>query len=488
MILIFALLSCVRLEPALDNSTIEGTVEVLPTRIEETKDAANGTLNNAVVIEPLAFGATQIIGKTSGFGMNGDDFANTSDEDWFRINPPANFADQGCAPDPYVFEYLVTADTAGTPRTMGSTFSLDLEDPGATVRIDFLDLDVIVGSGPSEGPIVFQSIDVTGSGSVELCMLMGANYALHLGGVSGPGSVNWTLTMTGLHPDDSGLKVGAWQSADLNDRGSPIGGTNVHDFTGGSAAENWVWTGQYDIFLVRSVTTTNVGEKNEKTDVDEHVKEAWLFAGDWPSLNLPLPAGTWHSSKPVNVKLNKEAKSNHLAHNVVYKADKLIVDSIAPLVIGQEFAEAPAVNDLPGISYASYQSFDPAVLDENAQDLGILSNPGEVDLLFGTTTLTAPDDVGWEFHDTDLFKFQVPVSQLMYFNLDWADGAADLDAVVFDSTGMAIDLMITYDKPEVTGGLATYEPGLDYYIVLLPWFDPEDADMEWQLNFEGVSP
>ncbi len=480
MITILALASCIRLEPALDNSTIEGSVEVPPTQIEETKDNANGTLGNAVVIEPLAYGVTQILGKTTGFGMNGDDFAPTSDQDWFRINPPPAFPDEGCTPDEYVFDEILTGDTGTSlPRTMASTFTLDVADPGATVRIDILDLDVIVGNGPSEGPIVFQTLDVTGSDSIALCLMLGSNYAVHTGGVSGSGNTDWILTMTGLHPDGSGLKVGAWQSDDINDRGFPVGGTNVHAFQGGTAADGWIWTGSYDIFLVRSVTTTN--DKKEKTTYDEDLEEAWLFAGDWASLNLPLPAGTWYSSKPVKVVLDKEAKSNSLDDTIVYSASKLVVDSFAPLVIGQEFTEQEP-NDADSVTYASWE-LDPADMG-NANDLGVLSVPGEVDILRGTTPFTS-DSADW-VHDHDLFKFQVPVTELLYFNLDWSEGDADLDAIIYDSTGEPLDWLVTYDKPELGGGYGAFVPEEDYYLVILPWMGPNGTTMDWELILEGV--
>ena len=480
MIGLLVIASCVRQEPLLDNSTIEGTVEIRPRIVEETKDNANGTLNNAIVVEPLAFGVTQIIGKTTGFGLSGDNFAPTSDEDWFLVNPPAAFPDQGCIPDPYVFEHVVE-DTGGSlPKTMETTFTLDIVDPSATVRVDVLDLDVIVGSGPSEGPIVFRSEDITTSGTLELCVMQGSNYAIHLGGVSGSTTTEWTLSMTGLHPDGSGLKVGAWQSKDVNDRGYPVGGTNLHDYSGGTAKDDWIWIGIYDIFLVRTVSTDRSGKK-EKTTYNEEISEAWLFAGDWASLNLPLPAGTWYSANPVRVVLDQTPKSNHLDDNIVYTADTLVVDSFAPLVIGQEFTEQEP-NDANSVTYASWD-LDPSDM-ANANDLGILSTPGEVDILRGTTPFES-DTADW-VHDNDLFKFQVPVTELLYFNLDWSVSEADVDAVIFDSAGEPIDWMVTYDKPELGGGYAPFLPGEDYYLVILPWVGPDGTTMDWELILEGV--
>ena len=487
MILLLTLAACVRLEPQLDNSTIQGTVEIPPTQIEETKDNANFTLANAIPLGPLGFGATQILGKTTGFGMNGDEFAPTSDEDWFLFNPPPAFPDEGCELDDYLFDTLFAPirnglqfDNPPLPKSMVSTFTLELADPSATVRMDILDLDVIVGSGPSEGPIVFQTVDVTGSGGVELCLRRDGNYAIHTGGVSGSGTVDSTLTMTGLGLEASGLKVGAWTNGDVNDRGPLLGGTDVHDFVGGEAADDWIWTGTYDIFLVRGVTTDRTGKK-EKTTYDEEIRQVWLFAGNWASLDLPLPAGTWYSATPSEVKLNKESKSNHLDDTVVYSAETLVIDSIAPLVIGQEFDEQEP-NDADSVTYASWD-LDPADMG-NANDLGVLSTPGEVDIVRGTTPFESPE-ADW-IHDHDLFRFQVPVSELLYFNLDWSDGDADFDAIIYDSSGAAIDWMITYDKPELGGGYAPFVAGDDYFLVILPWTGPDGATVDWELIIEGA--
>jgi hypothetical protein len=482
MISLLALASCIRMEPALDNSTIEGTIQLPPTQIEETRDNANGTLANAVVLAPLSYGVTQLLGKTTGYGLNGDAFAPTSDQDWFLINPPPSFRDQGCTLDPYVFETIITGDTgASLPKSMETTFTLAIEDPSATLRVEILDLDVIVGNGPSEGPIVFRSEDITGTGAIDLCLMDGANYAIHIGGVTGTAASNWTLSMAGLHPEDAGLKVGAWLNDDVLDRGFPVGGTDVQDFTGGAEEDGWTWTGTYDIFLIRSVTTDKTGKK-EKTTYDEAISETWLFAGDWASLNLPLPAGTWYSSKPVHVVLDKTPKSNRLDDNVVYSAKPLVVDSFAPLVIGQEFTEVEP-NDADSVTYASWE-LDPADM-ANANDLGVLSAPGEVDILRGTTPFES-DTADW-VHDNDLFKFEVPETELLYFNLDWSLGDADLDAVIFDASGEPIDWMVTYDKPELGGGYAPFLPGEVYYLIIVPWIGPNGSTMDWELIMEGVS-
>ena len=216
-------------------------------------------------------------------------------------------------------------------------------------------------------------------------------------------------------------------------------------------------------------------EPRGSTDVDERVTDGFVFAGDWPSLNAGLPAGTWYSEFAIPVTFPAEE-----VVTTVTLANPVVLDSFAPLVIGFEVDEVEP-NDSTADS--SVPSLD--LESTEIQDIGTLSGPGFVDIIRGAVTYEGNAD-SWDA-DVDTFKFQVPEPTTLLFTLDWAE-AADIDILIMDADNEVLGLGY-FNQPETNEYPdSLYSPGQDYFIGIMIWAAPDDpgTSYAWELGLEQL--
>lgn len=482
-------LYCAKVETGIDNSKINGQVIMPPTLVAEAEDGTNNSFLSPEVLDALNVSVRIVDGTIEAWGLDVDD-RPTGDRDIYQLKSPQDLWD--------------------------NPFTLIVDDAAATVRVELWNMDLI------QGPVMLSSQDIQGTtqivfplaaipeedtgyysnysyytydsadtgfyytaafdvncdadpGACSPLMQGGTNYAIHLAGIDGTNPAAYQLIMPGPHPADATVLAGAYLSDDPTDRGDPVAGSNIVDVVGGGADSNWTYTGDYEMFLVRSFK----GEDK----VDENIKQVWIHAGTYGSLNQGLSAGTWYASTPASLKLGKDSPAPLLFENAVrYNADPVTLDTIAPIVIGMEFDEVEP-NDMQ-VEWTSWPFVD-VDMGANATDIGVLSGSGFVDIFRGEIDIVSN---GYGFiHDADAWQVQFPEPVSVFFNMDWDDDNADLDVFLFDSgTGEALDFAGTADKPEADGGYWEFEPDTIYYLVIAGYLGTPNSSTAYELNLEQL--
>jgi len=471
--------SCSRPEEPLDNTRVRGTVRIDAVHIDESAQAEleNRNWDGGSVLETINFVPNIIDGTLEGFDVTAEGEPGPSaDHDWWLFNSPF---------------YMAEAYADGNPRpdpTEPAVFTITLDDATAVARVEIANTDELEGA--QNRPTVVMAADITGSGEMTFDVQANVNYGIHIAGLEGPGDVGYSIAMPSQHPDEANILVGAYETDDVFARGNPVAGTNAGPFEEVSPG---TWEASYEMLLVRGVETTieNEGELNQKntTKVNEKIKEAWIYAGNFPNLGPNLSAGTWYSGTAVHVdiagakpeQLGKDEEPEPGAEiGPVATVDEVaVIDSVAPLVIGQEFDEVEPNN----VGMTGY-GLDLSTIDQ-ATDAGTLSGPGFVDVFRGTNDITSSDSA-WT-HDMDTWSFMVPEPSWLYFKLDWDDDAADIDAPVFDSTGAWVDGPASGAKPDVDGGYWLFEPGEVYYLTVLGYVGTEGSAPAYELFVEQTA-
>lgn len=477
-----ASVTCIQPEQGIDNSKITGEVIVPARLVEETRDPFNEELDAAVVLDDLGFDIVLLDGK-----------AKVDDEDWFTISSPRDLWDQRFA--------IELADSSASVRF--ELYALDFFDPttGGPPLLDTIDLS---GSGQLVFPLAPTDPGATDSGTYvtdtgtlptdtappspfdadcaltpEAClplMAAGESYGVHV--VTLSGSSDYRIIMPGAHPDEAGILVGAWGSDDVQARGLPLAGSNATGFVGGDAASEYAYTGSYEMFLVRAVLPNESEDPDAQVSVDEGVKEAWLFAGSWSNLNTALAARTWYSSEPYHLVLDRPSVEPRSPQNaIVYQADPLTLDALAPIVIGFEIDEVE-----PNDQVVDFYSFELDVSTPGAaQDIGVLSGGGFVDIVHAQMEIF--DDTYDYVHDADSFQFTVPEPVTLLFTTSW-DVDADLDVFTNEADGGNLEFAWTANNPEAAGGAYTYEPGEIYFLSVLGYTGPVGTPFPYTLEIE----
>lgn len=475
LLIALALSACVKPEEGIGDDRLRGTVRVGPTSGEEAANFANRNFSGAEAIADVTFGYHLHSGVIDGYGVEGwrlsiggrtptrtysSELSSDADQDWFSI----------VSPDDH--EMAMTISWAG----------------GATLRVGLYDLDDIQGGGPGnpERPALLSEADFTGSGSLSWSMEGGHNYGIRVAGVAGSEDTTYEMVFPGVHPDEAGILAGAYLPAEgggapvASARSNPVAGSNVGPFEL-LADVPYTYEASYEAYLVREVNTTEDTGDGTSTTTNEFVTEVWTFAGDWTTLQPRLAAGTWFSSTPVQILLDGNPKRDDEAGVVYYEAaEPLVLDSIAPAVIGHEIDEVEP-NDMPFDEGAFVlDTSDPA----KAFDIGSLSGDGYIDILNGHIDFFSADS-GF-VHDIDAYKFTVPQHQTVYFVMDWEDPAADIDVVIHDSAGDPLDWAASLEKPEMSGGYADMYPEETYYLVVLGYAGTEGASMAYNVRIENA--
>ena len=445
---LFALLSaCVPNEQGIDNTLILGTVKAPPVTLTEQQDGTNDTLATAEDLGELT-PATLLV--------QGD--LGAADVDWYTLVSPADIP--------------------------GQVLRLELDTPAATATYRLVDFaagtDIASGTVTGSGDIAFPipPAAATDTGIVpDPGQLGGATYALELQGSAGA----YTLVVPGPPWESTRVLVGAWSTPEVSERIVPLAGSDVTGWRGGTAAEGYVWVGDYAMYLVRGLQEGPEEDGLPTWEVDEDVQEAWLFAGDWPNLNSPNASGTWFSSQPVEVDLaTEEPRSTYWADAAEVQADPLTLDAIAETPVGIELDEVEP-NDIVVTGYPPNPTLDPA----SSQPMGELSGPGFLDIVSGSMDQLQPGN--YDYHDVDAFTFTVPTETSLFLSLSWDAADVDLDVFVFDEAATQVGEAAGYYNPDV-GGSDLLSPGVTYTLVVAGWLTYGSTATDYELRIEQLAP
>jgi len=456
--LILILSACLAPEGGIDRSVVRGVVRVDPAVVDETA-GLNDRPQYAQRLRDLEYGADAVVGGISDWGYDAENDEITGDIDWYFVASALD-ADPG----------RILLRFATLPAD--SVFRVEILEQTPEGLFD---------------PLVVEDVTATGEEPFEVemewTMVAEQNYAVVLSGLSGSGEAGYELGFLGVHPDTRHVSVGAYRSADPSSR-KPVGGAAVGPFT---LQDDWAWEATYQIDGIKAVITEpnpmvdvispdflrlfGLDEDATVTRVNENIARAYLFAGDWVSLTGALAAGTWYSSEPIRIDVPCGEMS---------VVDPLVLDAFAPLVIGREVDEEEP-NDLAINPDFTLDLTSP----EDAQDIGLLSGPGFVDIFRGHIDIGAGEGF---IHDVDVYAFQVPEDLLLYLTMDWDDDAADIDVIVYDDTGEYTDAAATTAKPESDGGWWLYEPELMYYLVVAGYAGTPGTSPAYELTVEQVAP
>lgn len=514
--LVLTLLACLRPEEGIDRTRVLGTIRVDPTVVDESNESTNADPFTAIALDELQFGYRVHRGTLTDFGTaTGAPSANADTDCWQLVSG----ANRGQSAPNGQFGW-VPDDEANPP------VDIDISVSGGTARVTVYNLeeieveaedrngDNILNPGEDKNgngvldpaiPSTVATTDVSGWDLLTLSMPAKVEHALCIAGLEGSAPSEYTLTVSGRHPDRAKLLVGIYANGDPTDRGALLGGTNAQAF---ESVDRWSFVARYEMLFVREFETDTDGEV---VVLDEDVNAGFVYAGNWANLSQKLPAGTWYSSQPVAVDFTQvgdpepwgvytdtlvddtggtedtavEDPAEDLpprspTYPTLHVDEQVVVDAIAPIVVGFDVSEIEP-NDVPSI--------DPSVEGDLAQDLGILSGPGFVDIVEGACDFGAGDGYGyWGAYatDTDFFKFQVPERLELAFTLSWDDSAVDLDVIVMDSAGTQLDQGY-YGFPEVNENAPLIlEPGQDYFIAALPWSSPSADPVPYELRLEQL--
>jgi hypothetical protein len=457
--LILALSACLSPEGGLNHSLIQGVVRVEPIVVEETF-GLNDQPHLAQRMGALAYTPLAVVGGISDWGHDADADEVTGDIDWYAFTP------------------ALEADPGG--------FVLRFETLPAdwVVRVEVYEQDEAEVFQPMYAEDVFGTGEEPFEYQLEWAMVPEQTYAFVIGGLDGTEATPYELGFLGAHPDTRNITVGAYRSADPSSR-KPVGGAKVAPF---ELLEDWAWEGAFEIDGINVVITephpmldvtspdfwhlVGVDEDSTVTRVDENIARAYLMAGDWAGINGSLPAGTWYTSEVIRITV---------PCGDLVLAEPLLLDAFAPLVIGEEVDEVEP-NDLPvDIDMGTIDISDPGP----AQDLGVLSGPGVVDIVRGQLDFI-DDQPSWD-HDVDGFTFQVPEMSYILFTLYWDNESFDLDFLISDDTGETLDLGY-FNFPETSEYQPTYEPGTTYYLAIIGYLGDPAAPSAYELRMEQAAP
>jgi hypothetical protein len=498
--LAIVLSACVRPEEGIDDSMVRGRIHVPPMRVAEAP-GDNGVLAGAqdllcTLVGPEGEEEEQCVAFEWGY-LAVDGTGEADDVDTYRF----------VAAESYSGSLIVRFGTQGDPGTAkapggdtgtdpGDTAADDTGDSGDTdadadtdadtdsdtdtdtdsdtdtdtdsdtdtdpvpLVVDIVNLDV---AGPDGLLVVASGFLAEGQTELAVDLEKGVHYGVRIGGSWG-GSVPYTLGIPGRDPEEADIKVGAFASSDTTQLGAPVGGAEAGTF---EFKGDMSYSAAYEIIFIKAVETTTNEDGSQTSTVDESLDQVFLFAADWASLNSGLLGGTFYSSTAVPIQPGGDIS-----------ADPIEVDTYAEAQIGFVLAETEP-NDLP-VDLASNAAnvTDPSL----AQDVGVLSPPGYIDTITGDVTFTS-DSADW-VHDVDAFAFGVAEPTQLFYSLDWADDAVDLDILIVDSAGTTLDYG-WYEHPEInTSGTGTLSPDELYYLVVIGYLGDPSAAAPYELSLQ----
>ena len=162
-------------------------------------------------------------------------------------------------------------------------------------------------------------------------------------------------------------------------------------------------------------------------------------------------------------------------------ASPLVLDEYISAVVGFTYEEQEP-NELSVDADGEWITpVDPA----EANDLGVLSGPGFVDIITGSTSFYSAD-YGY-IHDDDAFVFELPSTLQVNFVLGW-EGDADIDVYLIDEEAEIWEYGASYDNPELGGGYYDLKPSKKYFLSVLGYLGPDGEDVPYELKIETSEP
>jgi hypothetical protein len=515
------LLSCAGPESDIDKTTLSGTARILPgatVDIEtDAKDNPKDLLSNALDIGSLSWRPETWTGKMRVVSAEAAE-AGAVEKDWVVFRPAGTGAfsltvtlgEPAGAPKPApdtgdTSEPTDTSDTSeptdtettdtettDTETTDTATTDTDETEPSYTdvVVYEVAVYDLSLGDPEVDAdiePIAAAYSDGTG-GTVSLAIeevTAGGEYAFVITPVFlGNGKTeSYTVAVSGSDPNDGVIMVGAYATADnYLSRGNPAAGAQIVDWVQDEATGEWV--GSYEMIYVQSVTTTP-GKNDYGEDIDNHavgigLSKVWLVAGDFTVLNQGLPAGTLYNTLPIEVNLS--------ANEANTAPSEVVLDAIAPKLIGFTFAETEPNEGFVDIASADYALDMTSVAGANA--LPVASGLGYVDIISGVQSYGV-DNPAWNDGDYDVFALTVAEPLGLSAAVAW-EGGADLDFHIYDSAGvyLAVGWGEGNTNPErftLSNWGAVLQPGETYYLVLMGYEGPA-GEYPYTIELEWLSP
>lgn len=515
------LISCAGPESDIDKTTLTGTARILPgatVDIEtDVKDSPKDLLSNALDLGSLSWRPETWTGKMRVVGAEAA-AEGVVEKDWVVFRPagtgafsftvtlgepagapkPApdtgDTADTGEPTDTATTDSDDTSDTSDTDTGSTDTATTDTEEtePSYTdlVVYEVAVYDLSLGDpdlDPELEPAAYAYSDGTGGTvSLELAeVTAGGEYAFVITPVYlGNGKTeSYTVAVSGSDPNDGVIMVGAYLSADdYLSRGNPVAGAEITGWTQDEATGEWV--GAYEMIYVQSVTTAP-GTNEYGEEIDDHtvgvgLTDVWLVAGDFTVLNQGLPAGTLYNTAPVQVSLTANTENSAPA--------EVVLDAIAPKLIGFTYAESEPNEGFVDIASADYALDMTSVTGANA--LPVASGLGYVDVITGVQSFGV-DNPAWNDGDYDVFALTVSEPLGLAAAVAW-EGGADLDFHIYDSTGayLAVGWGEANTNPEaftLSNWGAVLEPGQTYYLVLMG-YEGAAGEYPYTIELEWLSP
>lgn len=461
--------ACAGPEEGLDETYIEGTLTIPPVDVAELD---NRGANDA---------APQGLGPEGSSSLSFRALVLTGEAAALRKTPGGEYED----PDNYVFAPAADGDfSISFDFTTGASTGADGYLDDIVFELDVI--DTTTGASVVGGPV---STDGTGgTWAATFAATKGVEYQVVVGGIYGEtaSTAAYTMIFSGSTPDDDDILVGAYTEGDPAVATNPVGGATATGWTFDAAT--LTWSGVYNIQFVRSVEVVPDEDTGDlyipPPAVDEALSEVYLMAGTLSSLNASPSAGALYTSAAVQVSIN---------HADVVVDSPLVLDAVFPKVIGLTVDEVLPDTTVAIINADDYNSL--ATDQLVAQDIGVVSGFGFVDVLNGSITFD-PAYEGWNGgNDSDAWQFTVPDYIRAKMTVTWTDPSTDLDIGIWgDTTDYGgygvIDWMLFGDTycltsadPEICTLEVALDPAYTYYVVVLGYAGsdemPYTVELEW---------
>ena len=462
----WTLLACGSPETGIDATVLIGTARIPPRLLDEREGfaASNDTPEAALPLGAggdVALGLAPVIvrGRTASFPT---EIRPAGDADYYQLLP----------------------FSAGT-----WTFSLELPGEGYEYVVGVYDAE---NGDPAYGEGVLAWEETSGASHVELSVdTDGAGLlGLVVWGMSGPSDVvdvPYRVRLTGADPSSVQVLVGAYGAPGWEDGAAPLGGAEVTGWAWDDASSTW--TGGYALYGLRTVTMR--ADEDTGDDIlpppalEEGAELVYLRGGTMPDLLTPPSPGDLTVREAVRVDVT--GGTQVLSEVVAF-------DLMVPRPVGSRWVEEGDSHGVFGDIDGLWSLETPEL---SAQELGEASGAGWFDLLDGVIDF-APDVVGWEGNDVDVYAFTVPETQAVSMRVSWADSTMDLDAGIFGDVyadGTRIDLFslgdtycATSDNPETCTTVVdvVLEPGQTYHLAVAGYAG--EGPMPYQVELAWFAP
>jgi len=507
------LLACTFTETGIDSTTLSGSIQVPQAALDEDRDTkANprDTIADAQELE-LSWRWEAVSGSLRTFPESADE-DNPTDSDYyvFKARADGTFTavfhygpdGTGAAPDDHETGLDSAADSGDSAADSGDS-AIDSGETGDTglppdallYNLFAYDLSQDVHVHDPEVDTYESSIEVLAGGSTQGAegvyelsfeVTAGTEYAIgvlpvqNLDGLS----QDYRLELSGFSPEDGGVLVGAYVDAtDYLAKGPLVAGADVTEWV--LLDDGRTWVGTYTMVGFKGVQSdpeavNDYGETYEAHTVTEGAGTVFLVAGDFNSLNQGLPAGTLHNAVPIQVDLNADQEN---------AADDVVLDTIAPKVIGWTFEEEEP-NDL---GWTEEGEIDDETWGAGTP-LPMANGVGFVDIITGTLEYTQDGGESYENNENDVFALTVPEEMSFEMVTTWPTDH-NIDVVLFDSAEaeyafIGSGYQVADVNPEVMPlslwGV-TLQPDTTYYLVVFPWTG-DVGPVDYTIELEWLSP